>query len=135
MELFAAAAALSSAGSNTVRVGEARFIRKLLDAELQSNPEARIFVCGDFNDTWNSSALKTIVGDGSTAMHCFASELTKEQKITYNKEPYRSMIDFVLCSPALPTGIVFQKAPFPREWTLLARLGGQSPPGSLRSVR
>ncbi len=94
------------AGSNTIRVGEARFIRKLLDAELQSNPEARIFVCGDFNDTWNSTTLKTIVGEGSTAMHCFASELTKEQKITYNKEPYRSMIDFILCSPALARGYV-----------------------------
>lgn len=88
-------------GSGPIRVGEARQIRKLLDGELQSNPEARIIVCGDFNDTWDSAALRAIVGRGSTAMKCFAEEIPKKEQISYNKEPYRSMIDFILCSPGL----------------------------------
>ena len=57
--------------------------------------------CGDFNDDWGSPTLKTIVGSGSTGLKCFADELPSDQRITYNKEPYRSMIDFILCAPGM----------------------------------
>jgi endonuclease/exonuclease/phosphatase family metal-dependent hydrolase len=87
--------------SDVIRLAEATYIRKMLDERLSANPEARIIVCGDFNDDWSSPTLKRIVGSGSTGLKCFADELPADQRITYNKEPYRSMIDFILCDPGM----------------------------------
>ncbi len=84
-----------------VRMGEAKELRRMLDERLGDDPKARIVVCGDFNDTWDSETLKTIVGTGPKAMRCAADELPEEKRITYNREPYRSMIDFILISPGM----------------------------------
>ena len=84
-----------------VRMGEARQVRKLLDQQLSADPEARILVLGDFNDTWESETLKTIVGEGSMALWSTTSELSGELPDTFNRGEYQSMIDFILCSPAM----------------------------------
>lgn len=84
-----------------VRLSEANEVRHVLNERLKASPQARIILCGDFNDTWDSATLKTIVGEGPTALKCFASELPEASRITYNREPYRTMIDFILCSPAM----------------------------------
>jgi len=84
-----------------IRLGEARELRKLLDERFSQDPKARIIVCGDFNDTWDSPSLKTIVGEGEHALNCAAGELPEDQRISYNREPHRSMIDFILVSPAM----------------------------------
>ena len=84
-----------------VRMGEARSLRRMLDERLGKDPKARIVICGDFNDTWESETLKTVVGSGPMAMRCAADELPEDKRITYNREPYRSMIDFILVSPAM----------------------------------
>lgn len=92
--------------SDAVRLAEARQLRKVLDDCLETSPEARFVVCGDFNDTWESPSLEVIRGSGDRALSCQARELPSEQQITYNKEPYRSMIDFIFCSPALAADYV-----------------------------
>ncbi|MCC7290531.1 MAG: endonuclease/exonuclease/phosphatase family protein [Phycisphaerales bacterium] len=84
-----------------VRLGEARKVRSLLDQRLKADPKARILIMGDFNDVWESAGVKAIVGDGATALKCFAEELPTDARITYSKEPYRSMIDFILATPAM----------------------------------
>ena len=84
-----------------IRVAEAKKIREILDDRLQRDPDAAIALCGDFNDTWDSNTLQTLVGNGPRALRCFAEEIPKADRITYNREPYRSMIDFILSSPAL----------------------------------
>jgi endonuclease/exonuclease/phosphatase family metal-dependent hydrolase len=89
-----------------IRVGEAKEIRRMLDERLRADGGARILVCGDFNDTWSSETVQTIVGTGTHAMKCFAEELPEDQRITYNREPYRSMIDFILLSPGLASRYV-----------------------------
>jgi len=58
-------------------------------------------VMGDFNDTWESPTLQKIVGSGPSALQLSLSESEIKSLITYNKEPHRSMIDFILCSPAM----------------------------------
>jgi len=83
-----------------VRVGEARKVRALLDEQLGRNPAARILVCGDFNDVWESAATQALAGTGATAMKSFIAGLPADQQITYNRQPYLSMIDFILASPA-----------------------------------
>ena len=63
-----------------MRVGEARYVRELLDKRLQANPEARIIVCGDFNDYWNSTAIGRTVDNfwddsGSQEAGCDAGDV------------------------------------------------------------
>lgn len=84
-----------------VRLTEANAVRRVLDERLKADPKARIVLCGDFNDTWDSATMKTIAGEGEMAMRCFAEELPADARVTYNREPYRTMIDFLLFSPAL----------------------------------
>lgn len=84
-----------------IRVGEARRIRALLDERLKADPAACIAVCGDFNDVWESEAVQTIVGSGPLGMRCFFDAVPEGERITYNREPHRSMIDFILCSPGM----------------------------------
>ena len=87
--------------SEPVRLAEARYVRDQLDQRLAEDPEAAILLMGDFNDSWESPTLKTIVGTGATALQLPLAESVIKSLITYNKEPFRSMIDFILCSPAM----------------------------------
>jgi endonuclease/exonuclease/phosphatase family metal-dependent hydrolase len=83
------------------RLAEAREVRRLIDAELAHNAESRFIVTGDFNDTPESQTISTIVGADSGALWSVATDLPDPQLVTYNTKPYRSMIDFILCSPAM----------------------------------
>lgn len=84
-----------------VRLAEVQYIRKYLDERLADDPDASIMLMGDFNDTWESPTLKTLIGSGPSALSLPLSEPEIKSLITYNKEPRRSMIDFILCSPAM----------------------------------
>ena len=81
-----------------IRMGEVKEIRRQLDKVLQANPRARIVVCGDFNDTHESTTVQGIAGRGNNALVSFWPETPETDRITYNLEPYRSMIDFIFCS-------------------------------------
>jgi endonuclease/exonuclease/phosphatase family metal-dependent hydrolase len=73
----------------------------MLDGELARDPDLRILVAGDFNDTWESKTLQTIVGAGANKMYATSQDRASESLITYNQPPYLTMIDYVLCSPAM----------------------------------
>lgn len=87
-----------------IRKAEASEVRRILDQRLKSDANARIIVLGDFNDTPENSALQTIRGSGPNALKSFYEELSEGQRVTYNKEPFRSMIDFILATPAMAAG-------------------------------
>jgi endonuclease/exonuclease/phosphatase family metal-dependent hydrolase len=88
--------------SSIIRVAEATQIRKLLDGELARDPQARIMITGDFNDTADSATVETIVGAGPTAMWSVMTDLGPDPKVlTYNEGEYKSVIDFMLVSPGL----------------------------------
>lgn len=84
-----------------IRLAEARELRRLLDEELTENPEARLIVTGDFNDTPESETIKTIVGTGANALWSAGNDLNDPAAVSYNEGKYRSVIDFILCSPAM----------------------------------
>ncbi|MEM8946817.1 MAG: endonuclease/exonuclease/phosphatase family protein [Planctomycetota bacterium] len=84
-----------------VRLAEAQYLRQQLDRRLTTDPDAQILLMGDFNDLWGSPTLETIVGTGATALQLPLSEAAIKSLVTYNREPRRSMIDFILCSPAM----------------------------------
>lgn len=87
--------------SLATRMGEARQIRSVFDEILNDKPDARFLICGDFNDTLDSEPLKTLIGTGKTKMTHFEQDVPEEQRVTYNEEPHRSMIDFIMASPAM----------------------------------
>ncbi len=87
--------------TEATRVAEAKEVRLLLDQSLAKDPNARIVVTGDFNDTPGTPTLKTIIGEGPTALWSAASDLKDPKTITYNEGDFKSMIDFMLCSPAM----------------------------------
>lgn len=84
-----------------IRRAEGAEVRKQLDKRLAADPKARIIVCGDLNDTPDSATLGVIMGNGATGMKSFHTDLAEDQRVTYNKEPFRTMIDFLLVSPDL----------------------------------
>lgn len=91
----------SGESSHPIRLAEARQVRAILDDLLRHDPRARFILCGDFNDEWNSPSLQALRGHGDAELKCYWTELPESNRITYNKAPYRSMIDFILCSPAM----------------------------------
>jgi endonuclease/exonuclease/phosphatase family metal-dependent hydrolase len=46
------------------RLGEAKILRKIIDAHFKADPNAKLIVLGDFNDTVNSASTKVIIGRG-----------------------------------------------------------------------
>jgi endonuclease/exonuclease/phosphatase family metal-dependent hydrolase len=84
-----------------IRLGEAMSLRRILDEILAQDQEAALLVCGDFNDQWSSRSVQAVVGSGATALTGFVDRISGETDVTYNQEPYRSMIDFILASPAM----------------------------------
>ena len=88
------------AATKPTRMGEAKQIRAIFDEMLAANPKARFVITGDFNDTFDSDPVKTIIGTGESALFTFVDDMPKET-ITYNQEPHKSMIDFMFASPAM----------------------------------
>jgi endonuclease/exonuclease/phosphatase family metal-dependent hydrolase len=84
-----------------IRLAEAQEVRRLLDRVLAENAAARILVMGDFNDTPETATLKTIIGQGSVALWSAGSDLSDRSLVSYNKGDFRSVIDYILCSPAM----------------------------------
>jgi endonuclease/exonuclease/phosphatase family metal-dependent hydrolase len=84
-----------------IRIAESVKLRSLIDERLQRDPGARLLVCGDFNDLWDSTTIRTIMGGGPAALRCPIEEVPEDARITYNQEPHRSMIDFILATPAM----------------------------------
>jgi endonuclease/exonuclease/phosphatase family metal-dependent hydrolase len=54
--------AIGSADEGEMREQEARALRRLVEGRLSSDPKANVLVCGDFNDTKDSPALKALLG-------------------------------------------------------------------------
>ena len=104
-----------------IRLGECRQINKILKERLAKDPDAAFILCGDFNDTFDSPTLSTILSD-PPLLTTFFDKIPEADRITYNKAPYRSMIDFLLCSPAMAKRYVAD--------TLTIRLGTVASSGS-----
>ncbi len=57
--------AIGAADEGEMREQEARVLRRLVEARLAADPKANVLVCGDFNDTKDSPALKALLGRSS----------------------------------------------------------------------
>lgn len=86
-----------------IRLAEAQQVHRLLAARLKQSPAANVIVCGDFNDTFDSPTMKAITGedDGEPLLLTKFQSVPKAERITYNRDPYKEMIDFILISKGM----------------------------------
>lgn len=88
-----------------IRLGECREVHRLIAKRLKQDPNASLILCGDFNDTFETKTIQTILGNPPQLKTVF-DDVPEAERITYNREPYRSMIDFLFCSPAMKARMV-----------------------------
>lgn len=93
-----------------MREAEAGILRKKVDEVLARSPEANVVVCGDFNDTHDSTAIRTLLGRGRTGLvdprpaerNGDSTPADRSRTITwthfYAKEDTYSRIDYLLMS-------------------------------------
>ncbi|MCU0770171.1 MAG: endonuclease/exonuclease/phosphatase family protein [Verrucomicrobia bacterium] len=101
-----------------MRLEEAKLLRQILDRKLEALAPTNFLVCGDFNDTYNSPPLKTLVGRGRRALTDTrpaerngdpASPLRAAGRFPrtvtwthyYGAEDTYSRIDYILLSPGM----------------------------------
>lgn len=95
-----------------MRVEEARLLRQHIDECFERNPEVNLVVLGDFNDTCDSAAAKTIMGRGRRklvdtrpAERRDPTPAEAERRITwthhYAKTDTYTRIDFLLLSSGM----------------------------------
>jgi endonuclease/exonuclease/phosphatase family metal-dependent hydrolase len=87
--------------SEPIRLAEAAEIRRLLDAAFAANPDARIIVAGDFNDTRESKSMAIVFGSGATEMWAPKPRETPDSQVDPEFPDGRAPIDFITCSPAM----------------------------------
>jgi endonuclease/exonuclease/phosphatase family metal-dependent hydrolase len=57
-----------TADEGELRLEEAKVLREIVDKRLAEKPDANLVVLGDLNDTYNTKAIKEIVGRGKTKL-------------------------------------------------------------------
>lgn len=88
-----------------IRLGECREVHRIMKRRLEKDPDVSLILCGDFNDEFDTKTIQTIQGEPPLLKTTF-DDVPEKSRITYNRNPYRSMIDFMLCSPAMAERMV-----------------------------
>ena len=99
------------------RLGEARVLRGIIDDHFKVNPNAKLIVLGDFNDTKDSDAIKAIIargkfkltdtrpaernGDNAPAAPPYFEPRNVAWTYFYGADDTYTRIDYILLSPAM----------------------------------
>jgi endonuclease/exonuclease/phosphatase family metal-dependent hydrolase len=103
---------IEEADQEEMRVNEARLLRRHVDAILREDPQARLIVYGDFNDTRPTRAFKTVTGSYNSPDYLTAlpAKDSRGHAWTHHWAPHDiySRIDFVTVSRALRQELDFK---------------------------
>jgi endonuclease/exonuclease/phosphatase family metal-dependent hydrolase len=99
------------------RLGEAKVLREIIDEHFKTNPNEKLIVLGDLNDSKNSDAIKKIIGRGKFKLADTrpaerngdnappAPPYFEPRNVTwtyfYGADDTYSRIDYILLSPAM----------------------------------
>lgn len=83
------------AEADVVRLAEAEAAAAILKEELARDPGYRAILAGDCNDVPESRTLGVLQDAG------LVDPLEGQEVVTFNEEPYRSRVDYLLLTPAL----------------------------------
>jgi len=88
-----------------IRLHEAKLVRSHVNLILSTQPDARLVVYGDFNDTRSTNTLKTLTGDNNSPNYLFMipAKDSRQENWTHYWEQADSYtrIDFITVSRAL----------------------------------
>lgn len=105
---------IDEADQEELRVHEARLLRRHVDALLKEDPQARLVVYGDFNDTRPTRTFKTITGSYNDPGYLTALPLkdSRGHAWTHHWAPHDiySRIDFITVSRALRSEVDFRNS-------------------------
>ncbi|RYD25900.1 MAG: endonuclease/exonuclease/phosphatase family protein, partial [Verrucomicrobiaceae bacterium] len=97
-----------------IRLHEARLLRRHLDSIFKGDPDARLIVYGDFNDTRSTPVLKTITGKYSapTSLTAIPAQDSRQTAWTHHwaLHDIYSRVDFVMVARSLRQGVDFKAA-------------------------
>jgi endonuclease/exonuclease/phosphatase family metal-dependent hydrolase len=97
-----------------IRLNEARLVRRHIDTILTADPNARLVVYGDFNDTRPTPAIKELTGKykDPTYLTAIPAKDRQNQAWTYFWELHDiySRIDFVMVSQGLRSDVNFPES-------------------------
>lgn len=95
-----------------MRLQEAHLLRRHLDKILGPNPDARLVVYGDFNDTYRSNTLRTVTGSAAKNLRITPIYLKDSDGEAWthhwSSEDIYSRIDFIMTSAALRREVDFK---------------------------
>jgi endonuclease/exonuclease/phosphatase family metal-dependent hydrolase len=107
----------SMADESEERLGEGKILRGIIDDHFKANPNARLIILGDFNDTKNSDSMKEIIGrgkykltdtrpaerngDNAPAAPPYFQPRNVAWTYFYGADDTYSRIDYILLSPAM----------------------------------
>jgi endonuclease/exonuclease/phosphatase family metal-dependent hydrolase len=99
------------------RLGEANVLRGIIDEHFKANPNAKLIILGDFNDTKDSDSIKEIIGrgkfkltdtrpaerngDSAPAQPPYFEPRNVAWTYFYGADDTYSRIDYILLSPAM----------------------------------
>ena len=105
---------IPEADQEEIRVNEARLLRRHVDAILAKDPDARLIVYGDFNDTRPTRTIKTITGTYNSPGYLTAlpAKDSRGNAWTHHWVPHDiySRIDFVTVTKPLRSELDFQNS-------------------------
>ena len=113
---------IQEADQEELRVHEARLLRRHVDVLLKEDPDARLVVYGDVNDTRPTRTFKTITGSYNDPGYLTALPLkdSRGHAWTHHWAPHDiySRIDFITVSRALRPEVDFKNSHLldPPEW-------------------
>ncbi|MBE2223338.1 MAG: endonuclease/exonuclease/phosphatase family protein, partial [Anaerolineae bacterium] len=81
------------------RLAQAQHLADLVDAALETNPDAHIIVLGDFNDYENSPPMQFLAENGRLTNTL--QQIPEAERYSYNFSGASQLIDGILVSPAL----------------------------------
>jgi endonuclease/exonuclease/phosphatase family metal-dependent hydrolase len=97
-----------------LRLSEARLLRQHVDAILKTDPNARLIVYGDFNDTRGSAVLKTITGNYNDPTYLTAIPAQDKQGLRWTHfwslHDIYSRFDFITVTQKLKPDVDFKKS-------------------------
>jgi len=95
-----------------MRLQEAHLLRRHLDKILGPNPDARLVVYGDFNDTYRSNTLRTVTGSAAKNLRITPIYLKDSDGEAWthhwSSEDIYSRIDFIMTSAMLRREVDFK---------------------------
>lgn len=105
------------AGQTEMRRNEARLLASQLRRLERERPDQPVLVCGDFNDAYNSAAMRELIGQENLSISdlSLADPLGDRWTHYYQREDGYARIDYMLVNPAMRTRWVAEKSGIIRD--------------------